>query len=533
MKHYREKNRHSYRPSKTEYLERAKKLAIIRGGKCLSTEYINAKTHLLLACDNTAHPYFKISYDNLKQGKWCRKCRNERLRGKYKYTINDMNRLAKKRGGQCLSEKFLGVKRKLEWSCENPDHPAFLSDPDHVINSGTWCPKCGEEKKGRDLRPFEDVLEIIKKRGGKFVSFIDDYEGLKTRIKVKCANGHTWPVTVSSLLHAKSWCQKCLDPLGEQITRKIFEKTYGVPFKKLRPDFLKTEKAGRLELDGYNSELGLAFEYQGPYHRRPAQIKRDKIKAQICLEKGIKLIEIPYIKNPWPPEKVLKIVATEIRKVNPERKVILPDEDFFSQKLKELRELARSRGGNLLSNTYLGSRNRLLWSCSNANHPPWKATPENIIRNESWCPYCKPNAPLNIEILQEFGKTVGLTLISKEYRGANELYDWKCKNGHIVKRSKSNINQSVKRGLDACKICAGTSKDVSIENLIQIALNRGGKCLSTTYVNAHSAIRWRCALGHEFSRNWNKVQQGYWCPRKGCPDNRRFHKREELQLPVS
>ena len=445
------------------------------------------------------------------------------MRGKFKYTIDDMHRIAKERGGKCLSKKFLGVTEYLEWDCENSSHPPFPATPNSVINSGTWCRLCGEEKKGRELRPVRDVEEIVEERGGKIIRFVGGYVGMKSNAIIECADGHTWPVTVASLLYAKSWCPECNDPIGEHITRKIFEATYGVPFKKIRPAFLKTEKGGYLELDGYNADLRLAFEYQGPHHDKPAQIERDKAKMTLCSERGIKILEIPYVKNPWPPEKVFRRVKNEIQKVDPNREVILPNEDFYSQKLKELKDLARSRGGSLLSNVYQGGRTNLLWSCGNSDHLPWEATSESI-RSGSWCPHCAPNAPVSMDDLRKFGKAVDLILVSENYRGPNKLYDWKCKNGHRIKRSKGNIIQSLNRGLNACTKCAGTFLQVTMADLLQIAIDREGECLSEEYINAHAELHWQCAYGHKFSRNWNKVQQGYWCKHKGCPHNRKFEK---------
>lgn len=98
----------------------------------------------------------------------------------------------------------------------------------------------------------------------------------------------------------------------ENLVRNIFEQTYGVTFKKERPTFLKNPHTNRnLELDGYNKELKLAFEYQGEFHylsyknkhpRSPrfAEQKiektkiRDNIKRKLCSDNGIFLVTIPY-----------------------------------------------------------------------------------------------------------------------------------------------------------------------------------------------------------------------------------------------
>ncbi len=94
---------------------------------------------------------------------------------------------------------------------------------------------------------------------------------------------------------------------NEERCREIFQDIFNKPFAKIRPDFLKNKKSGKnLELDGYNKDLNLAFEYQGaqhynftPYFHKSQehfadQVYRDKLKQEICDDKGITLIVIPY-----------------------------------------------------------------------------------------------------------------------------------------------------------------------------------------------------------------------------------------------
>ena len=57
--------------------------------------------------------------------------------------------------------------------------------------------------------------------------------------------------------------------VGEEATRKLFELYCGKPFVSVRPDWLKNPQTGRnLELDGYNEELALAFEFDGEHHTK-------------------------------------------------------------------------------------------------------------------------------------------------------------------------------------------------------------------------------------------------------------------------
>jgi hypothetical protein len=88
---------------------------------------------------------------------------------------------------------------------------------------------------------------------------------------------------------------------GEYFCHKIFKGLLG---KK----FIKTKTVlGGLELDGYNAELKLAFEYNGAQHYKMTkqfhptpedftnQLKRDALKRQRCKTKGIRLITVPYL----------------------------------------------------------------------------------------------------------------------------------------------------------------------------------------------------------------------------------------------
>lgn len=100
--------------------------------------------------------------------------------------------------------------------------------------------------------------------------------------------------------------RKRIMKLNENKCRTIFESLFKRPFKSVRPTFLLNPTTNRLlELDGYNKELNLAFEYQGSqhygfnkhFHRNYSdysrQLERDAYKKKKCREMGIDLIIIP------------------------------------------------------------------------------------------------------------------------------------------------------------------------------------------------------------------------------------------------
>lgn len=94
---------------------------------------------------------------------------------------------------------------------------------------------------------------------------------------------------------------------GEEKCREIFEKLFNKPFERIRPDFLKNDCTDiNMEIDGYNDELKLGFEYQGVQHYKHTpyfhkdiqdfnkQIYRDNLKQEILEKNGIQVIYVPY-----------------------------------------------------------------------------------------------------------------------------------------------------------------------------------------------------------------------------------------------
>jgi hypothetical protein len=62
-----------------------------------------------------------------------------------KLTIKDMQCIAAKRGGKCLSDKYTS-NTKLLWECaEGHQWEALPSN----IKKGTWCPTCARLKRTR------------------------------------------------------------------------------------------------------------------------------------------------------------------------------------------------------------------------------------------------------------------------------------------------------------------------------------------------------------------------------------------------
>src|SRR5262249_11755323 len=147
-------------------------------------------------------------------------------------------------------------------------------------------------------------------------------------------------------------------------------------FPKVKLDWIISKTGHKLELDGYNEEQQLAFEYQGPHHRSvDSVILHDEIKREACSRNNVRLIEVEAIKRPYPAENVLSKVCQAFEKYGIKEKPFLPPVEIFVLELEELRELAREKGGKLVSVKYLGSEAHE-WKCGIPEHPSWWA--------ESW-----------------------------------------------------------------------------------------------------------------------------------------------------
>lgn len=450
------------RPPKAAYLNKARKFAEQRGGELLSLEYVAARAKLKVRC--AADHEFEVTADNLKRGRWCPECKRQKQSTRLAQSFWSVERLrefARQRyGGDCLAIAPSPMLSKVPWKCTNGSHTPFEAVIAKVIHSGQWCPACWQERR-RPPKPailFDTLEEAVRQRGGEVfrVGKNGIWKGSKTRVTVRCANGHEWSADAANLLYAKSWCPDCRNK-GERIVRAIFEATFGGQFPKSKPEWLLSIKGRKLELDGYNQQDQIAFEYQGPHHRSVDHvIAHDTIKRKACFKHGVRLIEIDAVKTPYPPEKVLQKVKEAFESYGITKRPVLPEGNIFAVELQELAVLARTRGGHLISDRYLGSEAHE-WKCSVGEHPSWFAESWRI-RKGAWCPSCAGNRRLGMEGLRSWGISVGLELFDTEYRGgAQTVYSWRClKAGHIVRRSRSNVRQSISCGVGPCPVCAGT-----------------------------------------------------------------------------
>lgn len=187
--------------------------AKLKGGKCLSKEYLGIDIKLTWMCAK-AHTWDTMPAI-IKQGSWCPACSN-----KLKGTIEQMRSIAMERGGKCLSKIYINTNVKLKWQCKKGH--LWNSSP-HSVKGGSWCPHC----YGNVKHTLEQMKEIAKKQGGKCLS--RKYVNKEARLKWKCSKGHTWQATAGSITHQKSWCPVCArKKMGNKGVRHNIEKMHSI-----------------------------------------------------------------------------------------------------------------------------------------------------------------------------------------------------------------------------------------------------------------------------------------------------------------
>lgn len=188
--------------------------------------------------------------------------------------------------------------------------------------------------------------------------------------------------------------------------------------------------------------------------------------------------------------------------------------------LADLRRLARERRGKCLSRQYVNGRRPLVWECEFGHK--WKASAEQVkggLRKKgTWCPECYDQRrifhPLGtVEEMQFLARSRGGMFLSRTYFGSRVKHLWKCSQGHRWRAVSGNI----KRG-NWCPICAGNRRS-RLSEYRALAARKGGKCLSRTYTNNDTKMRWRCEVGHEWLATGSSVRRGSWCAR--CAHRRR------------
>lgn len=487
-------------------------LASKRGGKLITPHVPDSSTKIEWECA-ADHRWFANPTDIIR-GRWCSKCNYDQVSARLKGSLQDMQGIAKNRGGLCLSNSYEDSQQKLLWQCKSGHQ--WQAVPANITR-GQWCPQCA----GSLPRSLEDAMEVARNRGGKCLS--TTYINNNTPMLWLCELGHQWEASFNSIKDNGTWCPECSTGISERLCRAILEQKLGVPFSKARPNWLVNARGNRMEFDGYAPRLHVAFEFHGLQHfeintrmtpTREALHQRaadDESRRAICAQRGIKLIEIVQTGSKLPTASAI-VAAARKANVNFALSKDEYDQILFTVRSPKLMDLARTlaklRGGGCLSSSVPAMNVKIKWKCQCGY--VWDA-PLARIKIGRWCPKCAGNVASTLEEYQAIAMSRGGQCLSAKYVNADTKLRWRCAKGHEWEARPI----AVKRG-DWCKRCwASKNADktrLSIPIMQETARRRGGECLSDHYVNANTKLEWKCALGHVWSAQPGKIRFGSWCP---------------------
>src|ERR1017187_8588264 len=255
---------------------------------------------------------------------------NHGNKGRLKYSIEDMQAIAKAKGGKCLSDEYKGIMHKLQWQCK--EGHTWFAGPNNLINGNSWCPVC-RIKIGADKlrRTIEQMKQFAIEKGGKCLS--DIYVNNRSKLQWQCSKGHVWNARLGSISRG-SWCPKC-----------------------------SANNRG-------NSQRGNLQEEQG-----------------IAIKRGGKCLSKEYINSNTKLEwQCAKGHIWKAKPGNVNAGTWCPFcKDNAKQSMEAIQLIAQKYGGKCLSKEYIRGK-KLTWECAEGH--VWERTLD-AIKRQRWCKICR------------------------------------------------------------------------------------------------------------------------------------------------
>jgi hypothetical protein len=420
--------------------------------------YINALTPIEIRCIKHNNIFHQVSNDHFKKGYACKDCLIEYRRSLYSDGKETFVKKSIKVFGDTYDYSSVDyVNQNTEVTIRCKKHNLVFEKLPFLFLKGSGCSKCSKQNIDTQ-RSDETLLKIrkyVKKLEGKCLS--EEYITNEKNLQFECKYGHKFKESWSDVKNSLRWCPKCSKNrlIGESIARQIMEHALQIEF----PSVYIKEMEG-LQLDGYNAEHKIAFEYQGYQHytqtsyfhesdsQYKSQIVRDKEKKRLCKKNGIKLIEI--------------FEFDTIRKVRIKK--------FY----KDVCELLIKNGLTL-------------------NKTPFDLDLIDLYRGKSPGNYIKAK-----NIVEKNGGTM------QEYIGSGSYHVYTCKYGHTV---NGRVLSTIINSKASCPEC----EDIQYFNRLKDSVEkRGGLLHEDNWKGVHAYYNWECDKGHKNKSKGGGLLKG-WC----------------------
>ena len=352
--------------------------------------------------------------------------------------------------GKLISPMPVRTKDYATFECEKGHQwPATVQS---IIFAGTWCPECA----GNFMLSLSDIEDLVRARGGTLLS--TEYLGVDAHYSFRCNLGHEWDASYSKIKRGQ-WCPTCgRGSKSEEIARATFEHLFQVPFKKIRPKWLRNSRGRIMEIDGYNDSLKIGFEYQGRQHFEDIGIygtdieqrrADDELKFQLCAQNGVRLFYLTFQDSYEDFAKQIKAQAItfgiDVSYIDFDSEIDLASAYVRDDRLAELVKLLEPKNIKVLSTKWLTSAAKYKLECLVCGHK-WEATGNHFFnsRKVGGCKLCgyKSTAELNrggLKDLVDFAAQHGGLCLADSYVQRRWVYTWKCSKGHEFEGNFNNM----------------------------------------------------------------------------------------------
>jgi len=315
--------------------------------------------------------------------------------------------------GQVIGNSFMaggGPKKNRHLTVKCPNNHVWTVQVGSLAKENpSWCLACLRQQQSDEV--WQRLLSKVKSQGGRCLT--STYLGSDVEHEFSCSrNFHKpWKATPSSVAPCNgegSWCPQCSKiNMSEEITRSVFVEAFnGVTFSRSR----KIDGLEKLELDGVNEQLKIAFEYQGKQHSVYSpwffkteydfeqQKLRDQRKVILCQATGIQLIVVYHTVSMLQLRthirsrltslgySISNAIGTELDFVNQVRRNFSANDNYYAE-IKEIVEGGESPKGSVISDQYVSSTVHMEFKCPTTDHPIFPLTP-HAIKLGKFCPLC-------------------------------------------------------------------------------------------------------------------------------------------------
>lgn len=173
------------------------------------------------------------------------------------YCIKDLQEYAQNRGGKVLSKEYLGCYSPIIWECSNKH--TWEAKWAHIKHNNSWCRECFIVHNKQSI---ETIKVFAKTKNWSLLT--ESYISNKQKLTWLCEYNHTWVACWDSIKNSNSTCPSCKQLLKTELcVKSLLENKLNITFNKKRFYYNKRKF---YELDGYNEEYKIAFEYNGRQH---------------------------------------------------------------------------------------------------------------------------------------------------------------------------------------------------------------------------------------------------------------------------